>query len=83
VFPEAPNSGFMGAQPRLFTSSGTLCKSLSQMAYDYGPDMYTPIYKNGNCGTKYFYSYGFAAAYNGNGYDMYHTNRSPNLWLAP
>jgi len=70
-------SGYMGAYAQLWNSSGALIES-SGWIYNNGPayqqDASTGTYTTH--GT--YYSTGFTAAYNGNGYTTYSTFRSPN-----
>lgn len=71
-------TGYMGARARLYTSDGTLRED-SGWTYSDEPlagwyvDTDTQIWS----GT--YYSQGYSAAYNGNGYNTYSTYRSPNI----
>lgn len=71
-------TGYMGAQARLFDSSGTLIE-YSNMTYNDSPTsiMSTLAYTINRPGT--YYSHGISAAYTGNGYDYYYTFKSPYL----
>ena len=71
-------TGYIGAQGRLYSSSGTLMQV--------GSTYYNSVAASGlssgtgRCySTGTFYSKGITYAYNGNGYTTYWTNQSPNL----
>jgi len=71
-------AGYMGVYPRLYDSSGTLIKS--------GSWGYTPSTSSAIVSTRLdapdrgtYYSKGQVRFYNGNGYDTYTTNATPNM----
>ncbi|MBO5096289.1 MAG: hypothetical protein J6B98_05395 [Bacilli bacterium] len=72
-------AGYMGAYARLYNSSGSLISS-SGWTYNNtvcaGISNMTPIYYTNN-GT--YYGRGQVKMYNGNGYNLYNSTRSPNL----
>jgi hypothetical protein len=76
-------SGWMGEQPRVFTSNGAVCIAgswyyNSGSASGIGDAVYRPA---ATCGSGYYYSAGLTRAWNGYGYDTYSSFRSPNLYL--
>ncbi len=76
--------GDMGAMARLYNSSGTL-KVSSTWSYNTntGTNKALLVYTGRNLGSEYYYGQGQARAYNGNGYNTYTTNRTPNCYLGP
>jgi hypothetical protein len=76
-------SGYMGIQATLYTSSGSIC---TQTSWYYmsgsGGGIGLGTYPGANCGAGNYYSKGWSRAYNGNGYDTYGTNQSPQLGIS-
>lgn len=71
----------MGAQARLYTSSGTL-KYSSSMVYNDSPVVNIYAYSARTTSSGYFYAQSKVSFYNGNGYTSYTANRSPNASVA-
>lgn len=70
-------AGYIGAQARLYTADGYL-KHSSEMVYnDDAVNVYA--YSDATSDSGYFYSQSRVCFYNGNGYDYFTANRSPNL----
>lgn len=73
-------SGWAGARGRLFSSGGSLlCEGTT--GYSSSTMSYPSTYNNYSCirydaGTRY--GYGVVYAWNGNGYNIYYTFRTPN-----
>lgn len=74
-------AGYMGAQARLYTSSGTLMYS-SSMVYNDSPVINVYAYSARTTSSGYFYAQSKVSFYNGNGYTSYIANRSPNASVA-
>lgn len=74
-------AGYMGAQARLYTSSGTL-KYSSSMVYNDSPVINVYAYSARTTSSGYFYAQSKVSFYNGNGYTSYIANRSPNASVA-
>lgn len=74
-------TGYMGAQARLYTSSGTLLYS-SNMVYNSSPVINVYAYSDRTTNTGYFYAQSKVSFYNGNGYSSYVANRSPNATVT-
>ncbi len=70
-------AGYMGAQARLYTSSGTL-KYASSTVYNDVAVINIYAYSPRTTSSGYFYSQTKASFYNGNGYTTYTANKSPN-----
>ncbi len=70
-------AGYMGAQARLYTSSGTL-KYASSMVYNDTAVINVYAYSERATSSGYFYSQSKVNFYNGNGYTSYTANKSPN-----
>lgn len=71
----------MGAQARLYTSSGTL-KYSSSMVYNDSPVINIYAYSSRTTSSGYFYAQSKVSFYNGNGYTSYTANKSPNASVA-
>ena len=72
-------TGYMGAQGRLYKSTGSLCYS-ENTYYNQSATSNLSVIVSGDCGTGIaYYSKGLTTAFNGNGYDSYNTFQSPNL----
>lgn len=71
-------TGYMGALARLYKND-VLCTS-TDWSYNSIPanGMGVPTSGSG-CGSGIYYSYGKSAAYNGNGYSVYYTFKSPSI----
>lgn len=74
-------TGYMGAQARLYTSSGTL-KYSSSMVYNDSPVINIYAYSSRTTSSGYFYAQSKVSFYNGNGYTSYTANKSPNASVA-
>lgn len=70
-------AGYMGAQARLYNSSGTLVYS-SSMVYNSSPVINVYAYSERTTSSGYFYAQSKVSFYNGNGYTSYTANKSPN-----
>lgn len=71
----------MGAQARLYTSSGAL-KHSSSMVYNDNPVINIFAYSPRTSSSGYCYSQTKASFYNGNGYTTYTANKSPNAAVS-
>ena len=70
-------TGYMGAQGRLYKSTGSLCSS-ENTYYNQSATSNLSVIVSGDCGTGIaYYSKGLTTAFNGNGYDSYNTFQSP------
>lgn len=74
-------AGYMGAQARLYTSSGTL-KYSSSMVYNNTAVINVYAYSERTTSSGYFYAQSKVSFYNGNGYTSYTANKSPNASVA-
>lgn len=70
-------TGYMGAQARLYTSTGDL-KYASSTVYNSSNVINIYAYSKSTSASGYFYAQTKASFYNGNGYTAYTANRSPN-----
>lgn len=70
-------AGYMGAQARLYTSSGSLMYA-SSTVYNSSAVINIYAYSSRTTSSGYFYSQTRASFYNGNGYTTYTANKSPN-----
>lgn len=75
----AAPAGYMGCCTRLYNTSNVLV-SQSKWIFNDDPNITTIIYGGPWTNTQgTYYSKGQTAAYNGDGYNHYDTNKSPNL----
>ncbi len=70
-------TGYMGARAELY-KGGTLCSGNSWI-YNAATQYWLTSTVVSSCGSGAYYSKGWSAAYNGNGYDQFYTNQSPNI----
>lgn len=90
VSPTPPNTGFVGAEARLFKENGQLCIT-GGMIYDYQirpiddgrPYMAAKIRRPSTCASGYYHSYGKAARINSNtgGWAYYYTFKTNSLYM--
>ena len=71
-------AGYIGVYPRLYNSSGVLLK-YSNWTYSPANVGGIGISTDDYYGTGTFYGQGRVSMYNGNGYSIYTTNRTPNV----
>lgn len=75
--------GYIGYQARLYKSNGDLVSSSN---WGYNPyvvgGVFTATYFPEGSSSGYYYSKGLTSAYNGNGYTVYNTFQSPNLYFS-
>ncbi|WAH99157.1 hypothetical protein [Arthrobacter sp. MMS18-M83] len=77
--------GYLGADARSFLDDGTTNPPMcADHGYHYNTSS-TPQFNDDlliPCGLGYYFSWGVTATYNGNGYDYYYTNKSPNIYAG-
>lgn len=75
--------GYMGYQARLYKSNGDLVISSNWGYNPYEvPAVETSVYFPKDSSSGYYYSKGLTSAYNGDGYTVYNTFQSPNLYFS-
>lgn len=74
--------GYIGLKAQLYTSAGVLVGS-SDWFYNTSELSYIGLKKSAiGLTSGYYYSKGLSSAYNGNGYSVYSTFQSPNLYFS-
>ncbi|MCR4782562.1 MAG: hypothetical protein K5851_07470 [Lachnospiraceae bacterium] len=73
-------TGYMGAQARLYNSNGVL-KSAGQTIYNTIPSVNLYAYTSSVGLSGFYYAQCTVYLYNGNGYNSYSTNKSPNAGI--
>ena len=72
-------AGYMAAWSGLYNSSGQLLQSSGKWLYNLAPLAYMGISSDEWLASGAFYSKGYTAAYNGNGYNTFNTYQSPSI----
>ncbi|PKM47228.1 MAG: hypothetical protein CVV03_04395 [Firmicutes bacterium HGW-Firmicutes-8] len=74
-------TGYMGAKARLYNSSNQLIDYSSWHYNSSACNNFGVIISKNNYSHGYYYGKGQTAAYNGNGYTIYNTFQTPNLYF--